>query len=62
MIAKCVLEVAGSAAQPVAGSARSAAGSAIGLATGLARANSRAAGSAPRSVLSKFPFRVLAPR
>ena len=33
-----MLEVAGSAAQPVAGSARSAAGSATGLATGLARA------------------------
>ena len=72
MIAECVLEVAGSAAQLVVGSARAAAGSAIGLATGLARAagsttglaraNLRAAGSAPRSVLSKFPFRVLAPR
>ena len=62
-----MLEVAGSAAQPVAGSARSAAGSAnklaaglaraagsaTGLATGLARANLRAAGSAPRNVLSK---------
>ena len=63
VIAECVLEVAGSAAQPVAGSARAAAGSATGLATGLARAagsaiglaraNLRAAGSAPRSVLSK---------
>ena len=49
MIAECVLEVAGSAAQPVAGSARA------------------AAGSAPRSVLSKcskldseFGFQMLA--
>ena len=64
MIAECVLEVAGSAAQPVAGSARAAAGSArsaAGSATGLA------AGSAPRSVLSKcskldseFGFQMLA--
>ena len=61
--AECVLEVAGSAAQPVAASARAAAGSATGLATGLARA----AGSAPRSVLSKcskldseFGFQMLA--
>ena len=53
VIAECVLEVAGSAAQPVAGSARaaagsarSAAGSATGLATGLARAAESATGLA----------------
>ena len=70
MIAECVLEVAGSAAQPVAGSATGLAtglARAAGSATGLARANLRAAGSAPRSVLSKcskldseFGFQMLA--
>ena len=70
MIAECVLEVAGSAAQPVAGSARAAAGSARSAAdsaSGLSSGLARAAGSAPRSVLSKcskldseFGFQMLA--